>query len=61
MRQIIVDISPTGETKVTTRGFFGAACKAASKWLEDLLGKRTSETLTAEYHQTESHRSEVKQ
>jgi hypothetical protein len=50
-QQIIeVVVSPTGETKVETKGFAGAGCRDASKFLETALGLRASEQLTAEYH-----------
>jgi hypothetical protein len=50
-QQIIeVIVSPTGETKLQTKGFAGASCRDASKFLEQALGLRASEQLTAEYH-----------
>lgn len=61
MKQIIVDVSPTGETKVTTKGWFGATCKAASKWLEDALGLKTADAPTLEMHQTAKTPNEVRQ
>jgi hypothetical protein len=57
-QQIIeVIVSPTGETKLQTKGFAGASCQQASKFLEAALGLRASEQLTAEYHaqQTNGH------
>ena len=45
-------VSPTGETRVQTRGYSGGNCRAASRFLEEALGERTSERLTAEFHQT---------
>jgi hypothetical protein len=48
---IEITITPKGETTVTTKGFVGASCKDASKFVEQALGQRTSETLTAEFHQ----------
>jgi Protein of unknown function (DUF2997) len=57
MTQIIeVIISPTGATKVETRGFTGAGCRDASRFIEEALGQRTSEQLTAEFHQADSTR-----
>jgi hypothetical protein len=47
---IDVLISPTGETKIETKGFAGPACQEATKALEAALGVKQSETLTAEYH-----------
>ncbi len=58
IQQIIeVIVSPTGETKLQTKGFAGASCQDASKFLEAALGLRASEQLTAEYHtqQTNGH------
>lgn len=46
-------VSPKGETTVTTRGFAGASCQAASKFVEEALGQRTGERLTPEFHQTQ--------
>ena len=49
-RVIEITISPTGETKLETKGFAGAGCRDATRLLESALGIRTSEQLTAEYH-----------
>ena len=50
MNQTIeVVISPTGESRIETKGFAGSACQQASRFLE-LLGIKTSEKLTADYH-----------
>ena len=52
MNKIIeIIISPNGQTKVETRGFTGNQCQHASKLIEQALGKRTDEKLTAEFHQ----------
>ena len=53
-RIIEVVVSPSGETKVETKGFTGAECQEASRFVEVALGQRTSEQLTAEYHQGHS-------
>ena len=52
MKVIEIIISPQGETRVQTKGFAGAACQEASRFLEQALGQRTKEQLTAEFHQT---------
>ena len=52
MKTIEIIVSTKGETTVTTRGFAGSSCRDASKFIEQALGERTSETLTAEFHQT---------
>ena len=51
MKTIVIIVSPTGETTVTTKGFTGASCREASKFIEQALGQRTGEQLTAEFHQ----------
>ena len=50
MKQIIITIAPDGETTVETKGYSGPACKDGSKFVEDALGNKTAERLTAEYH-----------
>ena len=51
MKTIEIVISAKGETTVTTRGFTRANCRDASRSLEEALGQRTGEQLTAEFHQ----------
>ena len=51
MKTIEIIVSPKGETTVTTRGFAGSSCREASKFVEQALGQRTGEQLTAEFHQ----------
>ncbi len=50
-KTIEVIITPRGETTVTTHGFAGANCRDASRFIEQALGQRIGERLTAEYHQ----------
>jgi hypothetical protein len=47
--EIIVTIG--GRTSVQTLGFTVSSCRDASKFIEQALGQRTSETLTAEFYQ----------
>ena len=49
-KAIEIIVSPSGETKVETKGFSGAECREASKFIEQALGQRTGEQLTAEFH-----------
>ena len=51
MKTIEITISPRGETKVETKGFRGGECREASRFVEQALGQRTAETLTAEFYQ----------
>ena len=48
---IEIVVSPTGQTDVQTKGFASGECREASKFLEEALGQRVSESLTAEFHQ----------
>lgn len=52
MKTIEITVSPTGQPSVTTKGFVGQSCRDASRFIEQALGQRTNETLTAEFHQT---------
>ncbi len=54
MKTIEVVISPSGETRLETKGFEGLTCRAASQWLERALGQTTSEQLTSEFHAVSS-------
>ena len=55
MKTIEITVSPKGETTVATRGFSGASCREASKFVEQALGQRLDERLTAEFHQSETN------
>jgi len=52
--KIEIIVSPDGNTTLTTRGFAGQSCRDASKFIEQVLGQRTGEQLTAEFYQTQS-------
>jgi hypothetical protein len=51
-------ISPAGKTTVQTKGFTGSACRDASRLLEQALGQRTNEQLTAEFYQPATRRQD---
>jgi hypothetical protein len=54
MTTIEITVAPSGQTQVQTKGFLGTSCRDASRFLEQALGQRTDEQLTAEFHQNES-------
>ena len=58
---IEITVSQTGQTDVQTKGFSGGECREASKFLEEALGQRDSETLTAEFHQSAQQQQVVQQ
>jgi hypothetical protein len=61
VKVIEITIGPKGETRVETRGFTGGACREASRFLEQALGRRASEQLTAEFYQDETINQDLKQ
>jgi hypothetical protein len=58
---IEITVGPTGEAKVETRGFTGGECREASRFVEQALGTRTAETLTADFYQGQQAAQELKQ
>jgi Protein of unknown function (DUF2997) len=60
-RLIEVTVSPQGEVTVQTKGYAGADCLAASKYLEQALGVTTADVKTAEFHQAEPARQQAHQ
>ena len=51
MKTIEILVTSKGETTVTTKVFAGQSCRDASKFIEQALGQRIGEQLTAEFHQ----------
>ena len=60
IKRIEITVSPKGEVTVQTKGYSGSQCQQASKALEEALGLRQREELTAEYHQSQALRQELK-
>ena len=52
MKTIEITVAFTGQTKVETKGFSGAQCRDASRFIETALGKTTGEQLKPEFHVT---------
>lgn len=61
MKTIEVIVAPNGDTKVETKGFLGASCRAASEFLETALGIKTAERHTAEYYQAQPAAQSLRQ
>ena len=53
-KTIEILVAPDGRTTVQTKGFSGPECRQASESLERALGVRTSERLTAEFHEAQA-------
>ena len=50
-KTIEIIVGPTGATTVETKGFHGASCREASRFLEQALGQKTGERLSGEFYQ----------
>ena len=50
-RTIEVLVSPTGEVSVQTKGYAGADCLQASKFLEQSLGVLSADRKTTEFYE----------
>ena len=50
-KMIEITVGPKGETTVQTKGFSGSECRLASQYVEQALGQRTAEQMTAEFYQ----------
>ena len=59
-KRIEIIVTPEGETTVSTRGFLGTSCREASAFIEKALGERTGERFTAEFHQEQAARTQVR-
>jgi len=58
MKQIEILVTPTGQTTVETKGFAGAECRDASRFIERAPGKTSKERLTAEFYQQHQEQSQ---
>jgi Protein of unknown function (DUF2997) len=47
---IEIIVSPTGQTKIETKGFAGSSCRDASRFLEEALGVKTEDRPTVEFY-----------
>ena len=56
MKTIELIVSPDGSSRVETKGFAGGQCQQASRFLEQALGLRDREQLTAEFYQRQDTR-----
>jgi hypothetical protein len=60
-RVIEVIVSPAGEATVQTKGYAGADCLRASKFLEDALGVTAAERKTPEFYTDTAAEQHVRQ
>ena len=50
MKTIEIIVQTDGKTRVETKGFTGAACKDASRFIEQALGTPQAEQLTSDFY-----------
>ena len=48
---IEIIVKSDGQTHIQTKGFTGSSCRQASQFIEQALGQRTGQQLTAEFYQ----------
>jgi hypothetical protein len=61
VKTIEITVGPQGQAKVETKGFSGSDCREASKFIEQALGQRTDEKLTADFYQARCSEQQLKQ
>jgi hypothetical protein len=61
VKTIEITVDRDGKVVVRTRGFAGGSCREASRFVEDALGARTSEEMTAEFYQAQDGRTDLRQ
>ncbi|QTN31195.1 DUF2997 domain-containing protein [Akkermansiaceae bacterium] len=57
-RKILVRVSPAGEISVEAEGFQGKGCEAATKAIEDALGKPQARTRKPQFWRPQFLRNE---
>jgi hypothetical protein len=61
VKTIEITVDPKGATKIETKGFTGGECREASRFVEQALGARTAEALTAEFYERQQAEQPLKQ
>jgi hypothetical protein len=61
LKTIEITVDSKGQSRVETKGFSGGECREASRFVEQALGSRMAETLTAEFHQGQAASAELRQ
>jgi hypothetical protein len=61
LKTIKITVDPKGNARVETQGFTGGECREASRFVEQALGTRSAETLTAEFYHGQQADQELRQ
>ena len=54
-------VSPQGESRIETKGFVGSSCRQVSLFLEEALGIKAAETLTAPFYEQHTAQQHLQQ
>ena len=60
-KTIEITVTPQGETTVETKGFTGAECRQASRFLEKALGTSTNEQLTSDFYVQQTQQQQLRE
>ena len=61
MKTIEITVDEEGRVTVETKGFAGGSCREASRFVEEALGVKTAERMTAEFYQPQVDREDLRQ
>jgi hypothetical protein len=61
MKTIEIIVTPDGKSRVETKGFSGAGCRDASRFLELALGQRVGEQLTRDFYASSSEQQRLQE
>lgn len=59
--ELEIEISPTGQVTVSTKGIKGAKCLDAAEFIARIVGTEQSRELTSEYYEVEQHTDQHRQ
>lgn len=60
-KTIEIIVSPDGKSRVETKGFAGADCREASRFLEKALGQQLDEQLTPEFYASTTEQQQLRE
>ena len=58
MKTIEITVDPQGRTRVEKKGFTGVSCRDASRFVEEALGQKSAEQVTASFYVTQEARQD---
>jgi Protein of unknown function (DUF2997) len=61
LKTIEITVDLQGRTKVETKGFTGVSCREASRFVEEALGQKTAEQVTAAFYVAQEAPQDLRQ